>query len=383
MERANMKRIVLVVRLLAGCTALTLSSVTLAQEQPSPTVTTLTTSVQEFTIKSRLPGRIKAETTAEVRPQVTGILKERLFEEGSPVKEGDSLYKIDDVTYTAAVASARAAVAQAQAGYDLAVAEARRAEDLFATKTGSAANRDNKVAERNRSEAALQVAQAQLTTAEIDLDRTTIRAPISGVIGFSQTTPGALVAAQQATPLTTIRSLDRVDVDVTQSVNDLLQWNERDRIGKTPAGVATLVLPDGANYPVKGDLKAAEPRVEPTTGMVTLRVSFANPEHLLLPGLYVEVELPQEHIEDAILLPQDVVMRDTKGAASVFLVENDKVTVRPVNVAASSGNLWVIDEGLKAGEVVITSGFQKIAPGAAVIIDNQPAPDKAAALRSN
>ncbi|WP_266064458.1 efflux RND transporter periplasmic adaptor subunit [Brucella intermedia] len=365
--------------LFAGYIATALPSDAVAQQQPAPTVTVLITKMEDFTSKTRLPGRIKASTTAEVRPQVSGILKERLFEEGANVKSGDVLYKIDDDTYVAAVASAKAAVAEAQAGYELAITEARRAEDLFATKTGTAANRDNKLAERSKSAAALQVAQAQLTTAEIDLDRTTIKAPIDGVIGFSQTTPGALVAAQQTTALTTIRSLDRVDVDVTQSVNDLLQWRAKNKQGVPPAGVATLVMPDGQIYPLRGDLKAAEPRVEPTTGMVTLRISFENPDHLLLPGLYVEVELPQDIIKNAILLPQSSVMRDTKGNASVWVIEGGKVAVRPVTIATAAGNQWVIRDGLKAGENVITSGFQKIAPGATVEIAKEPAANQAAA----
>ncbi len=362
-----------------GCMASFLPLEVMAQEQPTPTVTVLNTKMQDFTLTTRLPGRIKASTTAEVRPQVSGILKERLFEEGAQVKAGDILYRIDDVNYVATVASAKAAVAEAQAGYDLAITEARRAEDLFASKTGSASTRDNKIAERNKAAAALQVAQAQLTTAEIDLDRTTIKAPIAGVIGFSQTTPGALVAAQQTTALTTIRALDEVDVDVTQSVNDLMQWRAKNQMGKPPAGVAKLILPDGQVYPLKGDLKAAEPRVEPTTGMVTLRIAFDNPDHLLLPGLYVEVELPQELVKNAVLLPQNVVMRDTKGAASVWVVEDSKIAVRPVTIATGADNKWVISEGLKAGENVVTSGFQKVAPGAAVEIAKDTSPDQAPA----
>lgn len=349
-------------------------------QQPIPSVTVQTATPEDFTLTARLPGRIKASTVAEVRPQVSGIIRERLFEEGARVEAGQVLYKIEDETYAAAVASAKAAVAQAQASYDLAVIEARRAVELFSSNSGTAANRDTKLADRNKAEAALQVAKAQLTTSEIDLDRTTIRASISGIIGFSDTTPGGLVSAQQATALTTIRSLDTIYVDVTQSVNDLLQWNAAGRIGaKESASVASMILPDGQVYPLKGDLRAAEPRVEPTTGMVTLRVAFSNPENRLLPGLYVEVELPQAVVKDAVLIPQSAVMRDSKGGVFVWVVEDGKVAVRPVTIVKSIGNRWVSSDGLKSGDAIVTSGFQKAAPGAPVEIAKEPAGEQAAA----
>lgn len=345
-----------------------------AQQQPTPSVTAMTVKQENYTLTARLPGRIKASTVAEVRPQVSGIIRERLFVEGARVEAGQVLYKIEDETYAAAVASAKAAVAQAQATYDLAVIEAKRAEDLFTNASGSAANRDTKVADRNGAEAALQVARAKLTTAEIDLDRTTVRAPISGIIGFSDTTQGALVSAQQTAALTTIRALDTVNVDVTQSATDLMKWTSEKKIGSPEnASVASMILPDGATYALKGDLKAAEPRVEPTTGMVTLRIAFANPESLLLPGLYVEVELPQSVVENAVLVPQSAVMRDTKGNASVWVVEDGKIAVRPITVVTAAGNHWVASAGLKNGDVVVTSGFQKAAPGAPVEVAAEPA----------
>lgn len=355
-----------------------------AAQQPIPSVTVQTVKAEDFTLTVRLPGRIKASTVAEVRPQVSGIIRERLFEEGARVEAGQILYKIEDETYAAAVASAKATVAQAQASFDFAVVEARRAEELFSSNSGSAANRDTKVADRSKAEAALQVARAQLTTAEIDLERTTIRAPISGIIGFSETTPGALVAAQQATALTTIRALDTINVDVTQSANDLMQWTADKKVGSPQnSGVASMILPNGQVYPLKGDLKAAEPRVEPTTGMVTLRVAFANPDGLLLPGLYVEVELPQTVVKDAVLVPQSAVMRDTGGGAFVWVVEEGKVAVRPVTTVTGSGNRWVVGGGLKSGDAVVTSGFQKAAPGAPVEIAKEPAGEQATSGGSN
>ena len=356
----------------------------LSQQQPTPSVTVETAKAADFTLTARLPGRIKPSTISEVRPQVSGIIRERLFEEGARVEAGQVLYKIEDETYVAAVESAKANVAQAQASYDFALVDARRAEETFANNVSSASNRDNKIAERNKTQAALQVARAQLTTAEIDLERTTIRAPISGIIGFSETTAGALVAAQQTTALTTIRALDTIYVDVTQSVNDLLRWNADKRVGGSQSqSVATMILPNGQTYPVKGDLKAAEPRVEPTTGMVTLRISFSNPDNRLLPGLYVEVELPQAVTKDAILVPQSAVMRNAKGEASVWIVEGGKIVPRPVTIVTGAGNRWVTSSGLKPGDQIVMSGFQKVAPGASVEIEQQPVAQQAARVGSN
>lgn len=359
-------------------------SLAAAQERSTPTVTVKTVSATDFTLKARLPGRVKASTVAEVRPQVSGIIRERLFEEGVRVEQGQQLYKIDDETYVAAVASAKAAVAEAQANYDLAVTEARRNEELFEKNSVSASTRDNAVAERSKTDAALQKAKAELATAEIDLERTTIRAPITGVIGFSQTTTGALVAAQQTTALTTIRALDPIYVDVTQSATDLMRWNTSGGAGAfDTTDTASMVLPDNSTYAIKGNLKAAEPQVEATTGMVTLRIAFGNPDHMLLPGLYVEVELPQAVAKGAILVPQGAVMRNTKGDAFAWVVEDGKVAVRTLTILADSGSEWVTTAGLKTGDAVITSGFQKVAPGTAVQIAAEPLDEHASIDRRN
>lgn len=363
----------------AAVLALMLPLTAAAQQAPVPTVTTIEAQPEDFTITTRLPGRIKASTVAEVRPQVSGIIRERLFAEGAPVEADQPLYKIEDDTYAAAVAAARASVAQAQANFDLSVRDLDRAETLFRNRTGSAQARDNAVATRDAANAALQLAQARLMSAEIDLDRTTIRAPIAGVIGLSQTTTGALVSAQQATALATIRTLDPIYVDVTQSANDLLRWMSDGRSGKLPDTVATLILPSGGIYPHKGHLEAAEPQVEPTTGMITLRISIPNPEGLLLPGLYVEVEMPQGNVPGAYLVPQNAVMRDRSGDAQLWVVEDGKVAVRPLTVLTASGNAWVVTAGLNPGDQIITSGFQKIAPGADVQIVTEPADTQVAA----
>lgn len=345
------------------------------QGQPTPQVTVIVAEPTDHIITARLPGRIKASTISEVRPQVSGIIRERLFEEGGRVEAGQPLYKIEDETYAAQVSAARAGVAQAKANFDLAVREAGRAEDLFSSNTGSGQRRDSAIAARDAADAALQLAQAQLQTAEIDLERTTIRAPISGVIGLSQATPGSLVAAQQPSALTTIRTLDPVYVDVTQSANDLLNWQGAGGQAALPAAQATMILPNNTIYPSKGELRAAEPRVEPTTGMVTLRIGFPNPDHLLLPGLYVEVELPQAEEKGVFLVPQSAVMRQVDGTPQVWVVDSGKVAVRNLKVLTSSGNNWVVSDGLSAGDQIVTTGFQKAGPGAPVeIVPSEPAP---------
>lgn len=353
--------------------------VAVAQDAPLPSVTTMSVTPQPFTQTVRLPGRIKASTVADVRPQVSGIISERLFEEGSVVEKGQSLYKIEDDTYVAALAAAEASVAQAEATLALAEREAERYEELFATRAGSEQRRDSAIAERDAARAALQMARAQLQNATIDLDRTNIRAPISGAIGLSQSTAGSLVTAQQVEALATIRTLDPVYVDVTQSANDLLTWgNDPESRRLLASSQARMILPEGRIFQHAGELRAAEPQVEPTTGMVTLRIGFPNPDFQLLPGLYVEVELPQAHADEAVLLPKNVVTRDETGAASVWLVEDGVVTLRPVEILTGSGNDWVTINSLTAGEQVITSGFQKVAPGAQVEIA-PPAQQTAAA----
>ncbi len=341
---------------------------------PSP-VEAVTVTAGDHVLSTRLPGRVKASIVAEVRPQVSGIIRERLFEEGAAVALGDPIYKIEDESYRAAVAAARAAVAAAEANFTLAMSDEKRAIELFANKAAPEQRRDAAIATRQAAEAQVQAAKAQLMAAEIDLDRTTIRAPIAGVIGLSQTTTGALVAAQQSTALATIRNLDTVYVDVTQSYADILRWGQGQ--GKGDLGEVSLTLGDNSIYPVKGKLQAAEPQVEPTTGMVTLRMTFPNPDYILLPGMYVEADMPQSRLSNAVVLPQNAVMRDRGGNASVWVVDNGTVAVRSVKIASASGSNWIITEGLQTGDQVITSGFQKAGPGAPVQV--VPAAAEAAA----
>lgn len=340
-----------------------------ANAQGIPSVTVMTATDEDFTLTARLPGRIKAFMVAEVRPQVSGIISERLFTEGTPVEKGQPLYKVEDDTYAAAVSSARAAVAQAEANLDFAEKDADRAEKLFSTNAGSEQKYDTAVSTRRAAEAALEMAQAQLKNAEINFERSTIRAPVTGIIGLSQSTPGSLVSAQQPNALATIRTIDTVYVDVTQSVNDLLNWNPRpEQIEDLKEEKIVLFLPNGETYGQEGELRAAEPMVEPTTGMITLRIAFPNPDNRLLPGLYVEVELPQQRAKGAVLVPKNVVFRNSAGEAYVWVVEDGLVVERPVELLTGDGNQWVTTGGIHPGDLIVTSGFQKAAPGATVEI---------------
>jgi len=323
---------------------------------------------QTITLTTTLPGRVAASAEAEVRPQVNGIILERQFKEGGQVAAGDPLYTIDPATYEAAVAQARAAVQQAKVAYDNAVTEAGRLNALMSRNVTSQQALDNAQATRDSAAAAVQVAEAQLSQAQIDLDRTTIRARLSGEIGLSQTSPGALVTASQAEPLAVIRTIDPVYVDVTQSAADLLRWR-RGEGADTPGTdkAVELILADRSVFDQKGTLTAAEPHVDPQTGVVTLRMEFANPQKLLLPGMYVSVRMPTLTAKDIYLAPMEGVVRDRRGRPVAWVVGKDNlVEERQLTVLQDHGNAWVVSEGLQPGDRIVVAGFQKTAPGATV-----------------
>ncbi|SFO05195.1 membrane fusion protein, multidrug efflux system [Roseovarius lutimaris] len=342
----------------------------LAQQSQGPTsVTVVTVQPQSVTLTSTLPGRVAASAEAEVRPQVNGIITERMFEEGADVDVNAPLYQIDTVTYEASVRQARATVAQAEAQLRAAEREAVRLQELQARNVASEQALDEATATRDSAAAGLELAQAQLNSAEIELSRTTIRARLSGRIGLSQTSQGALVTASQAEPLAVIRRIDPVYVDVTQSAADLLRWRrgETERALAGADGTVRLKLADGSIYGETGQLKAAEPNVDPLTGVVTLRMQFSNPDMLLLPGMYVQVDLPVEVAENVFLVPQEGVIRDRRGRPLAWVVNGDGVVEqREITILQDRGSDWVVDSGLEAGEQVIVAGFQKTAPGATV-----------------
>ncbi|TNC47299.1 efflux RND transporter periplasmic adaptor subunit [Rubellimicrobium rubrum] len=341
-----------------------------AQDAPPPTaVTVVTLQPQTVTLTSALPGRVVPSASAEVRPQVAGLITERLFQEGSRVEEGDVLYTIDPTTYEAALAQAEAAVAQAEAQLGAAEREATRVEELRARDVASQQVYDEAVSARDAAAAALKVAQAQQLAAQIELERTTIRAPISGEIGLSLASQGVLVTASQAEPLTVIRQIDPVYVDVTQSAAELLAW----RRGQTEADLGQadrtvgLILADGTEFEHTGELTAAEPHVDEQTGVVVLRMEFPNPEKLLLPGMYVQAEMPTGTADGVFLVPQEGVGRDRRGRPTAMVVNaEDVVEERLLTVLEDRGSDWIVSEGLAAGDRVIVAGLQKTGPGATV-----------------
>ena len=365
---SRLARAALLFCLVAGLAAMFARPVTVfaQQERPPAPVTVVTLHKQAVTVTARLPGRVVASGVAEVRPQVAGIIIERLFEEGSRVKEGDVLYRIDPATYEAQVAAAEAAVSQAQVALDAATRDAERISALSSRNVVSAQSVDDAVSKRETAAAALQVAKAQLLAAEINLDRTAIKAQLTGSIGRTLTTQGALVTAGQAEPLSVIRQLDPVYVDVTQSAAELIRWR---RNGARQEGNTTvrLTLADRQAYEHTGELTAAEPHVDEQTGVVLLRLQFPNPDELLLPGMYVQVELPQGVVEDIILAPQGAVSRDRRGNPVAMIVNaENKVEQRELTVLGDRGADWIVSGGLEEGDRLIVEGFQKIGVGASV-----------------
>lgn len=348
----------------------------LAQQQPRPpqAVTVVTLKTQDVTLTSMLPGRVVASSLAEVRPQVSGIIRERLFEEGADVAAGDPLYRIDSATYQAQVAAAKAAVAQAKANLVSAEKEAVRLSTLVERQIVSQQDLDTAIAARDSAAAAVQVAEAQLQSANIELDRATVRAPLSGVVGRSLTTQGALVTASQATPLAVIRDLDPVYVDVTQSAAELIRWR-RGHTETTLEGAdrtVVLNLADGERYDQTGTLTAAEPNVDEQTGVIVLRMKFANPDRLLLPGMYVEVELPLGLARNVVLVPQEAVRRDRRGRPTALVVTAENVVEqRMLTVLRDRGSNWIVSDGLTDGDRVIVEGVQKIGVGITVAPDER------------
>ncbi|WP_281967023.1 efflux RND transporter periplasmic adaptor subunit [Roseovarius nanhaiticus] len=368
-------------RLAAAFLALVVAAPALAQqgERPSPAVTVVTVRASDVGLTTTLPGRVVASAEAEVRPQVAGIITERLFDEGGRVEAGDVLYRIDPASYDAAVAQARAAVAQAQAQVKATEREAGRLETLSERNVVSEQALDSAIAARDGAIASLQVAEAQLQSAEIELDRTEIRARLSGEIGRSMVSPGALVTASQQSPLATVRNIDPVYVDVTQSASELLAFrrgNGGARIDADGPQEVELTLADGSVFDQTGMLTAAEPVVDPLTGVVVLRIEFANPEKLLLPGMYVQAEMPSGVAQGAILVPQEGVSRNRRGQPTALVVGADNVVEqRVLTVLQDRGQEWVVSDGLTDGDRVVVTGLQKATPGATVTPEERAAPE--------
>lgn len=317
-----------------------------------------------------LQGRTAPFMVADVRPQVTGILQKRLFREGAEVKEGEPLYQIDPAVYEAAVASAKAELQRAQSVLYQSRITANRYAQLVKTNAISKQNNDDAQSAYKQAQAAVAAAQAQLKNAEINLDYTTVRSPINGKIGRSLVTPGALLTAHQAQNMAVVQTLDPIYVDVTQSSRDILRLKKEIAEGKIKekdgAIALSLELEDGTIYPEKGLLTLSEVSVDPGTGSVTLRAEFPNPKQILLPGMFVRAELPQGTMEQALLVPQRAVMRESNGTPYVYVVDNGKIATRRIQVVRTQGTDWICEGGLKAGEKVVIEGLQRIRPGVPV-----------------
>lgn len=349
---------------------------------PAPqenTVTVLPIATQRLAVEESLAGRTVAHMIAEMRPQVGGIIQKRLFTEGQEVKEGQVLYQLDAASYEAAYDNAKATLAQAQAAVLSAKPKAQRYRDLLAIDAVSKQDVDDAEATLRQNRAAVVAAQASLQSAKINLDYTRIKAPISGRIGTSTYTPGALVTASQDTALTTIQQLDPIYVDVTQTSAQLLQLRKAIDSGALQAVngrvKVKIFLEDGSVYNHEGTLEFVGTSISTSTGNITLRAVVPNPDGLLLPGAYVRAMLPLAIDEHAILIPQTALTRNTRGEAVVKLVGDDnKVEERVIGVADTDGDQWIVTGGLKAGEKLIVEGGSRVSGGQTVKIEStQPA----------
>ena len=341
-----------------------------AQRAPQVSVTEIQPT--ELDMTTTLQGRTASHLVADVRPQVAGILQKRLFKEGSEVKEGQALYQIDPAVYEAAVASAKAELQRAQAVLYQTRLTANRYAQLVKTNAISKQNNDDAQAAYKQAQAAVAAAEAGLKNAQINLDYTTVRSPISGRIGRSLVTPGALLSAHQAQNMAVVQTLDPIYVDVTQSSKEILSLKKDIASGKlkTKGGAipVTLIMEDGTKYPQTGELTLSEVSVDPGTGTITLRAEFPNPDNILLPGMFVRTELPQGTMEKALLVPQRAVMREANGTPYVYVVEDGKIAIRRLVTHRTQGQNWIIEEGLKPGEKVVIEGLQRIRPGVPVQI---------------
>jgi membrane fusion protein (multidrug efflux system) len=410
---------------LGGC-----NSSTSAPPPPVPEVATVTVQTERVVLTTDLPGRTSAYAMAEIRPQVGGIIQERLFEEGAEIKAGQVLYQIDPAPLQAAydnaaanvvvarkateraraaVAASRAGVVRQRAVLENARTNRKRFEELVAEGAVSASQRDQAATEADvaeatllsaeaqvesdreavaAAEAAIKQAEAALETTRINLGYARVTAPIPGRIGKSSVTVGALVKASQDTPLATIQQLHPIYVDVTESSANLLRLRQRLASGRLKGNGSQqarvkLLLEDGTPYPLEGTLKFSDVTVDPSTGSFILRTLFPNPQHLLLPGMYVRAIVQEGLVDQAILVPQQAVSRDPKGNPIALVVDgSEKVAERKIVVDRAIGDKWLVSEGLKPGDRLIVEGIQKARPGASVKVvpfeaGQQASPDAA------
>ncbi|MGE4321697.1 MAG: efflux RND transporter periplasmic adaptor subunit [Sphingobium sp.] len=350
---------------------------------PPPAVGVVTLQVGSAPLINELPGRVTAAETAEVRPQISGIIRRRLFQEGAAVRAGQLLYEIDDAPYRAALQQAQGNLARAQAAINATALQAQRYRDLVGINAVSRQEADNADASARQAKADVAAQRAAVQAAQVSQNFTRIRAPISGRIGRSLFTPGALVQAGQPDPLATIQRTDTVYVDIAQSAAQILDLKQAMRAGgvsEDKGARIQLILPNGSTYPVEGRLQFSEVTVDPSSGAVTLRATFPNADGLLLPGMYVRARLVEGTRTQVVLAPQPGISRDARGRATALVVgAENKVEVRQVEVDRAIGDKWMVTKGLKAGDKLIVEGLVNLRPGTVV----KPGPTEQVARASN
>ena len=341
-----------------------------APPQQTPEVGVVTVQPSAVPVTSELPGRTSAYLVAEVRARVDGIVLRREFTEGSEVKAGQRLYKIDPAPYIATLNNAKAALAKAQANLASTSAQAARYKVLVAANAVSKQDYDNAVAAEGQAAADVAAGKAAVDTAQINLGYTDVTSPITGRIGKSSVTEGALATADQSTALATVQDLSKIYVDLTESAGDVMRLEQafsQGGVGKPASAQVTLVLEDGTIYPIQGRLQFSDVTVDEGTGTVGLRALFPNPDGVLLPGLFVRARLIKGVAMNGILVPQQAVSRDARGQGSVFVVgANGAAEVRQIALGPTEGDKWLVADGLKPGDQVIVEGLQKVRPGAPV-----------------
>ena len=358
--------------ILAGCGNSKAPAAGAATAPPPAQVGVVTVTPGDVGLVTELPGRLEASRVAQVRARAAGILQKRLFREGSDVKAGQLLFTIDAAPYAAAAASAKAGQARAEANLAQATALADRYKPLVEANAVSKQEYANAVAAQKQAAADVAVGKANVQTANITLGYASVTAPISGRIGRSLVTEGALVGQGDATQLAVIQQIDPIYVNFTQSASDVMKLRAAmasgkfKRVGSAEAASVRIVLEDATEYAQSGRLLFSDLTVDATTGQITLRAEVPNAAGQLLPGLYVRVRLEQAQASNAITLPQQAVTRTTQGDTVMVVSAEGKVASRPVRIGSGKGTQWVVLDGLKAGEQVMVDGFQKLQPGATV-----------------
>lgn len=353
--------------ILAGCKESQESNIQM-QNKPITAVNAVVINEEKIELTSELNGRVVSSLVSEVRPQVTGIIQERLFEEGTEVKKGQVLYKIDSAQYQATYNQAQAALNSAKADLESNRLKKERYQSLAKQKAISQQEADDANANYEKLLAVFEERKAALEIAKINLEYTKILAPISGVIGISSITPGALVTANQSEPLAVIRSIDPVYVDVTRSTKELLKMRElQNKLGKQESAPVQLYLENGKKYDEIGQLKLTEVSVDESTSSVTLRAVFNNSKRILLPGMYVKTKIINAIEENGITVPQKSVSYDTYGNPFLYVIdENNKVEKRNIEIYGALKDKWIVSNGVSSGEKVITEGTEKVRAGEVV-----------------